>query len=32
MYDMYYNMEKMVWQNWSQTQPAFVIPKGIPYN
>jgi dynein heavy chain len=32
MFDMFYNMEKMVWQNWSQTQPAFVIPKGIPYN
>ena len=29
---MYYNYEKMVWQNWSQTQPAFVIPKKISYN
>ena len=32
LYDMYYNSEKMIWQNWSQTQPAFVIPKKIAYN
>lgn len=22
----------MVWQNWSQTVPAFTIPKGIAFN
>jgi dynein heavy chain len=22
----------MIWQNWSQTQPPFVIPKGNAYN
>lgn len=25
-------MEKLVWQNWSQTVPSFVIPKNISYN
>lgn len=32
LYDMYYNPTKMVWQNWSQTQPSFVLPKNISYN
>jgi dynein heavy chain, axonemal len=29
---MFYNSEKMIWQNWSQTVPPFVIPKNISYN
>lgn len=29
---MFYNQEKMIWQNWSQTQTPFVIPKKISYN
>jgi dynein heavy chain len=32
LYDMFYNQEKMIWQNWSQTQTPFVIPKKISYN
>ena len=32
VFDMFYNMEKLVWQNWSQTVPAFVIPKNVSYN
>jgi len=32
IFDMFYNMEKLVWQNWSQTVAAFVIPKNITYN
>ena len=31
-FDLYYNPDKMVWQNWSQTQPAFILPKKIAYN
>lgn len=32
VFDMYYNTEKFVWQNWSQTAPPFVIPKKISFN
>ena len=32
LFDMFYNSEKLIWQNWSQTQPAFIIPKKIAYN
>ena len=32
IFDMFYNSEKLIWQNWSQTVPAFVIPKNISYN
>lgn len=32
VFDMFYNSEKFVWQNWSQTVPPFQIPKNISYN
>ena len=32
VFDMYYNPEKFVWQNWSQTTPPFVIPKNTTFN
>ena len=32
VFDIYYNEEKLVWQNWSQTVPSFQIPKNIAYN
>lgn len=32
IFDMFYNSEKLVWQNWSQTVPAFITPKKISYN
>jgi len=32
LFDMYYNAEKLVWQNWSQTQPPFIIPKEKAFN
>ena len=32
VFDMFYNSEKFVWQNWSQTVPPFTIPKNIGFN
>lgn len=32
LFDMYYSVEKLVWQNWSQTVSAFVVPKKISFN
>ena len=32
LFDMFYNSEKFVWQNWSQTVPPYQIPKGIGFN
>ena len=32
VFDMFYNAEKFIWQNWSQTVPPFQIPKNISYN
>jgi dynein heavy chain len=32
IFDMFYNSEKFIWQNWSQTAPPFQIPKKISYN
>ena len=32
LFDMFYSCEKLVWQNWSQTTPPFLIPKKISYN
>ncbi len=29
---MFYNSDKLIWQNWSQTQPPFVIPKDKSFN
>ena len=32
VFDMFYNSEKFVWQNWSQTVPPFTIPKNVGFN
>ena len=32
LFEVYYNPERMIWLNWSQTQPPFVIPKKISYS
>ena len=32
VFDMFYNSEKFVWQNWSQTVAPFAIPKNISFN